>query len=343
MLHALFSTLPTTVCLCWFVIFALCFHKADKAKRILTGFLGVCTILYLCHAYFFNDGEQSWVEGLWIMCSLSVYPIYFIYIKQLTSSESAIANSLLYLLPAPMVAMYYWMGYYDEALITHKIVFLVQVLLVFCFGARRLTKFDHELKEAYADTEETSTESLCFLLYCFVLTSFISAVFNSIGRQFFADSDWLLAIPSILFSTMLFAISYVGYTQKYAALQLSRDTETEEEELEIAEEGMQATDRIGPVLQQLMEEKKLYLQPNIKVGDLAIQVGTCRTYLSAYINKELGISFSDFINSQRISYACELKKQNPELSTSELAQKSGFASESSFTRNYKRFSQLLQE
>ena len=144
MLHALFSTLPTSVCLCWFVIFALCHKTADRAKRMLTWFLLVCTVLYLCHAYFFNEGEQAWVEGLWMLCSLSVYPLYFIYIKQLTSSESSVAGSLWYMTPALMVAGCNWMGFIELSQWAHKGVFMVQVIMIYWLGTRKLNCFDRQ-------------------------------------------------------------------------------------------------------------------------------------------------------------------------------------------------------
>lgn len=338
MLHALFSTLPTSVCLCWFVIFALCHKTADRAKRMLTWFLLVCTVLYLCHAYFFNEGEQAWVEGLWMMCSLSVYPLYFIYIKQLTSSESSVAGSLWYMTPALMVAGCNWMGFIELSQWAHKGVFMVQVIMIYWLGTRKLNCFDRQLKEVYADTEDTTTEPLRTLLICFVVTSVISSVFNAIGRQYFATSVWLLAIPSILFSTMLFAVSYVGYSRKYVALQLHKDMEEEKVEQEPNEGNEPATaDKFGPILKRMMEEQQLYLQPDIKINELAQQVGTCRTYLSNYLNQELGVSFSDYINRQRIEYAKALMAQSPNLALAEVAVASGFASVTSFVRNYKKF------
>lgn len=96
-------------------------------------------------------------------------------------------------------------------------------------------------------------------------------------------------------------------------------------------------DKFGPILKRMMEEQQLYLQPDIKINELAQQVGTCRTYLSNYLNQELGVSFSDYINRQRIEYAKALMTQSPDLTLAEVAVASGFASVTSFVRNYKKF------
>ena len=278
------------------------------------------------------------MEGLWMLCSLSVYPLYYIYIKQLTSSESSVAGSLWYMIPALMVAGCNWMGFIELSQWAHKGVFMVQVIMICWLGVRRLNRFDRQLKEVYADTEDTTTEPLRTLLICFVVTSVISSVFNAIGRQYFATSVWLLAIPSILFSAMLFAVSYVGYSRKYVALQLQKDMEEEKVEQEPNEVNEPATaDKFGPILKRMMEEQQLYLQPDIKINELAQQVGTCRTYLSNYLNQELGVSFSGYINRQRIEYAKALMTQSPDLTLAEVAVASGFASVTSFVRNYKKF------
>lgn len=305
---------------------------------MLMPFLLVCIVLYLSHAYFFNEGELAWVEGLWMLCSLSVYPLYFIYIKQLTSSESPMVNSLWHLIPALVVAGCNWMGFIELSQWAHKVVFMVQVILICWMGVRRLSRFDMQLKEAYADTEDTTTEPLRTLLICFVVTSVFSSVFNAIGRHYFSTSVWLLAIPSILFSTMLFAVSYVGYSRKYIALQLQEDMEDEDVAHKQKNEIKPATaDKFGPILKRMMKEQQLYLQPDIKINELAQQVGTCRTYLSTYLNQELGVSFSDYINRQRVEYAKELMSQSPNLTIAEVATSSGFASVASFVRNYKKY------
>ena len=230
------------------------------------------------------------------------------------------------------------MGFIEISQWAHKLIFMMQVFMICWLGVRKLSRFDRQLKEVYADTEETTTEPLRTLLICFVATSVVSSVFNAIGRQYFATSVWLLAIPSILFSTMLFAVSYVGYSRKYIALQLHKDMEDEDAEQKQNDETEPATaDKFGPILKRMMEEQQIYLQADIKVNELAQQVGTCRTYLSTYLNQELGVSFSDYINRQRVEYAKELMSQSPNLTLAEVATSSGFSSVASFVRNYKKF------
>lgn len=56
-------------------------------------------------------------------------------------------------------------------------------------------------------------------------------------------------------------------------------------------------------LQEAIVQRKLYLNPGLTIIDLACECGTNRTQLSLLLNKELGLSFRDYINHCRIQYA----------------------------------------
>ena len=86
-----------------------------------------------------------------------------------------------------------------------------------------------------------------------------------------------------------------------------------------------------------MEEEKIYLQPNLKLQDVVRYVQSNRNYVYNAINKEMGISFNDYINKLRIEYAKTLLIKQSNLSLNEIAEKSGFTSTASFYRNFKSF------
>ena len=72
MLRTLFSFTPFYVCLFWLITFVIHYRKCDTAKRMLTGFLCTCVVLYFCHALYFTIGLPHPMECLWTLCSLSV-------------------------------------------------------------------------------------------------------------------------------------------------------------------------------------------------------------------------------------------------------------------------------
>ena len=90
-----------------------------------------------------------------------------------------------------------------------------------------------------------------------------------------------------------------------------------------------------------MQEKKLFLQPNLKLSDLAFILNTNRTYIyNALSNQESGEhqSFSDYINHFRIQYSLQLLENNPGTKQVEdIIYESGFASKAAFYNNFKKF------
>lgn len=335
MITALFATLPFDVCLFWLLLFALGYRKADHAKHVLTWFLLTASMLYLCHAHYFLVGDSLWFEGLWMLCSLTVYPLFLVYICRLTSAEPLDRRWTLIVVPGLLAGVLAWTGFVAQAAWLHKGLMMVEVALVGVMGWKRLRSFDRQLHEVYADSDDVSTEQVRLLLLCFVATSVCSTCFNAIGKQFFRDSEWLVVVPSVLFSSMLFALCYVCYAQRFVASQLRHDLASD---LPASSEPAPPDDHLGSILQQLMAERRLYLQHDIKIGDLARQAGTCRTYLSTYLNKELHLSFSDYINRQRIDYAKQLMARAGDAPDLErIAHEAGFSSESSFLRNLQKF------
>jgi len=85
---------------------------------------------------------------------------------------------------------------------------------------------------------------------------------------------------------------------------------------------------------QLMETQHLYLNPELKLYDIADTLGTNRNAVSACINAQ-GCTFNQFVNDYRLKHAKKLLCEAPELKISTVASESGFANESTFFRAFK--------
>ena len=86
-------------------------------------------------------------------------------------------------------------------------------------------------------------------------------------------------------------------------------------------------------LQNLMEERKLYLNPKFSIIDLTNLLGTNRTYVSVYLNDVLGKSFFDYVNEYRLVVAEKMVIETDD-NFSEIAEKSGFNSICTFRRAF---------
>lgn len=321
------------VCFFWLIVFALGYGRHNPAKKVLTWFLLVCSVLYFCHALFFTSVLPRAVECVWALCSLSVYPLYYLYICALTGRFSGNVRQYRVLVPgfAVFLLLVFFPGRASE--LTRLVLFSLQIVLVCMYGIRRLREFDALVASCYANVEGRDTTDVKNILAALVATSVFSASANILGKSFFAYDDRLLLLVAILFAFMLFALSYLGYTRDFSYMELACETAGDGDE----EVPLEPDDNLGDRLDALMRDKRLYREKGLKITDVASQVGACRTYVSNYINQSMGESFSDYINRLRVEDAKTILRQDGDIKNSAIAEELGFASEQNFYRNFKKF------
>lgn len=104
----------------------------------------------------------------------------------------------------------------------------------------------------------------------------------------------------------------------------------------------ETVDAVLPELTRLMEEDRVFLDPELSLKHLAQRLNVHYNYLSRIINQQLGQSFNDYINSFRIE---EARKRlcDPAHSAKtvlEIAYDTGFYSKSVFNTAFKKFTGL---
>ena len=366
MLAILVSSLPMIVCGVLSVLIVLSLYDCrNMAKTRLLFFMATATLLYLAHFIYFNRlmAVIPLTDAIYCFCNLAVFPLYYLYIEELTdyrpnrwrqalcllpSLLGGMAVGLLYILMdrqemtlfiehylygnefASLSGLTFWQAMIHVAV---RIVFALQVPLVLYFGFRRITAYNAVVETNYSDIEGKRIIRVKTLLVLFAVTSLASFIFNLIGRQRFMGEAVPLAIPAVLFSMLLLLIGHVGLNQRFSVQDIEAEVFLESEP--IPEDC--AYSELLEKIRKLMSEEKLYLYPNLKVSDLARLLNSNRNYIYNAINVEMGISFSDYINSQRVDYASQLLKAHPELPINDVMFKSGFTSTSAFYRNFKKF------
>lgn len=78
-----------------------------------------------------------------------------------------------------------------------------------------------------------------------------------------------------------------------------------------------------------------YTRPHLTIKDLAEELHTNRTYLSAYINAEMKATYRGWITGLRIDYAKRQMLRHPELKLAVVSEQSGFLSQSHFIKAFK--------
>lgn len=91
------------------------------------------------------------------------------------------------------------------------------------------------------------------------------------------------------------------------------------------------------ILKQKLEEK-VFLKKGYSIYELAKDAGVPHYLLSQHINHNLGISFPDFINRERIFYCCQLldSDQAENYTLEAIGELSGFSNRNSFSAAFKK-------
>ena len=365
------------VCAFWSVITVLDWYErrtSDKAQLLL--FSVAATLLYLGHYVFFchADSMIPVTDTLYCFTNLAVYPLYYLYISEVTDAVRFPFRKLLILLPAMLTglaagilyalmdqvqteefisvylyrSMHVSLSGYQLALgFVHdigKIIFALQIPPILIMGLRRIRHFNSDIDAHFADTENKKMHTIRTILVIFVVISFFSFLANIIGRQYFIQSVWLMSMPSVLFSVLLFAIEYAGHRQNFTIFDLRRE-QNNTHNLVVAQERDDSeptepkeTDKIDVLCQKIkevMESEQMFRKSDLKLSDIAMRMNTNRDYVYQAINGRMGISFAEYINRQRVEYAAKLLTQQPDMPLVDVALHAGYTSTASFYRNFK--------
>lgn len=104
--------------------------------------------------------------------------------------------------------------------------------------------------------------------------------------------------------------------------------EQEPEELKLQQEAA-----FAERMYLLFEKEHVYLNPRLRLSELAMLLGTNRTYLSQYFNQNCESTFYDFVNDYRIHHA-KLLLHSTDDTLETIAMNSGFNSLSTFRRAF---------
>ncbi len=362
----LISSLPMIVCGVLSVLIALSLYdRWDRVRLRLLHFMVTATVLYTAHYVYFNRLMDviPLTDSLYCFCNPAVYPLYYLYIEELTEYRPNRRRQLACMLPSFLcfltVGILYLLMDHEEvsffiqhnlygneyvlltglgwwqgmAHVAMKIIFALQIPLVLYFGFQRITHYNYIVETNFSNVEGKKIVGVKTMLVLFAATSFASFIFNLIGRQPFAMEPTLLVLPAVLFSFLLLLIGHIGLSQMFSVHDI--DAEVFQDSDIVDENG--STSELLERIQKIVTMEKLYLHPNLKVSDLASRLHSNRNYIYHAINVEMGTSFSDYINHLRIDYASQMLDEHPELSINDVLMKSGFTSSSAFYRNFKKF------
>jgi AraC-like DNA-binding protein len=362
MSELIFSLTPVYVTAFWAIVLNFNHINKHRPKVFLGRFMIVSTILYLSHFYYFTRQLNIYyfLDGFYLMSSLLVFPLYHIYIRLLTTEHkfSFQKHGRFLILPLAVFVFYYpatlMMPPSDHSyFILHifsfgqmntglqqylfiiyyiaRAVFVFQVFFYLYLNFKLITENNKRLEDFYSNTEDRKLVWVQFFNISLAATSLVSIAAALTGREAFASGEYSLAGPSVVFSSMLFILGLLGNRQNSVYINM------EEAEHVSDKDNLKYTDieaKIRMDLDELMNKKQIFKNPDLKIWDLSKMLGTNRTYISRFINNEYDHNFNNHINLYRVNFAKNKLLEDPGLSNEQLSEMAGFGSVSSLYRAF---------
>lgn len=223
--------------------------------------------------------------------------------------------------------------YHPQYILSNRINLLsILFFLYYCFQLAYYTrlfiieekKYNGEIDNYFSNNANLSQRWVHYTFYSALFIGILALSFQVFPNKIF---DLLFSMILLVFY-FIFSIKYINYNKFFVLIEPAIATFSEQETtLRENKEWIECRNEI--IL------KKHYLIESITLNDLSKIINIGRNTLSAYINKEEGVSFNTWINSMRIEEAKKMLRDNPNYTIAKISELTGFTEQSNFSRQFK--------
>jgi AraC-like DNA-binding protein len=201
---------------------------------------------------------------------------------------------------------------------------------------RTVKTYRKVIKSKFSSLNEINLDWLRFIIRSFAAITIIAMIHNvipALGNIIFLYITLILLLIFTFFFINRVLVKALNQPEIFAGIEFKEANE------KYVGSGLNE-EEIGNYYSQLLsilENEKLYLNPELVLQDLADRMHTSSKVLSQVINQRSGLNFFDFINS----YRCEEVKSimadaDPKVTILEIMYQAGFNSKSSFNKEFKK-------
>ena len=281
------------------------------------------------------DGNNRYFNRwLWIYIYPIIYSIFilldvFVFEKYTTFDEI----QELFFNPNPYKTFFYLTQY------LYVIALLIWLL-------KKLNRYTSSIKNYYSSIENINLNWFRFFIQSLLgLTIFGFVVFSLFSLGVIEDIEIPFGLEYVLFIIVLFYFCYNGIRQ-YSLVNLNSNyidggvsPETPKKKYLSSNLDKESIDVHFRNITQLFDEEKLFLEPQLKIEDIATRLDISIHKVSQIINSKSNKSFFDFVNRYRVEYFKKLlsNPNNRKFTILALGIESGFNSKASMNRVFKNF------
>ena len=189
---------------------------------------------------------------------------------------------------------------------------------------REYLKYIKRADNFYAGDEK---RLLRWVLHVFITAALIGAIAGMLKEN---NAYFLTFIVVYTVIYVWLAIKYINYATLFSRFEPVVSVSEKEKS---GGQGV-ADDHIGKALEKWLSSKE-FLNQDITLESLVSRLNINRTYISRYINSQLGMSFRQWIGTLRIKEAQRIMETDPEKPIMEVAEAVGICNQSSFCRQFR--------
>lgn len=331
--------------------------RGNPPKAILAFSLLNAAAVFIANYFYFleNFHVYSYLHSIHVALVLFIYPSIFLYVNVLTGKIkfSLSLRILAHFLPGLLFFILYliffdlkydfsvritYLGTYRDEVFTslHNFAVIewirlinVAVIILQVIGystAIFLTsnQYHIKLRNEFSNSEEFQIKWLAWFNVSLIVVAILSVVFYVVN-PFNDENNQLLSFSMFSMSVFIWLIGIWGNAQPNITFPVDKQN---------TGNGTIELENIYEILVSNILKKKLYLNPDLCLSDLAMHAGTNRSYASQAVNNVGKMNFNTFVNKFRVTEAKEIIANNNKIKIEDVAMQSGFGSFLSMQRAF---------
>ncbi len=317
----------------------------NKAKKILASYFFLCSIAAILGSFYYIAVKQESpmiLDPITILCQSLILPILLLYARELFSRNwASVFRGVMVYAPIILYVVVYltlwitigdnpdlrsWNDFAEN--ISNPLVWMrlvaIAISLFYSGGfislvALRQANYNYSIENNYSYTDGIDTGWLKGVTYLFLTLTILFIT----GLMIPGES--IIYIYAFLTWVIWIILFLKGQKQGDAELVESDDPmfgfadrdkqkdiqQQQQQQCEVGSSDEVVEDKtldLSNKIIELLNDKKVYLNPDLSLQQLAIIAGSNRSYVSKVINETFKVNFFDLINKRRVEYATELLK-----------------------------------
>jgi AraC-like DNA-binding protein len=341
-----------------FTILTLFTPRLKSKTNFFLAMLILCFSLNNLQYYFWETdilSKETFFGVVYIPFGCLSIVMYYYYILSFLYPKSPIKKKhTLLLLPFLvffLLTSYYKIGngisflsdgtyaFFHDFIYIHEAISILFTLIVLGFCFRLISRFEKSQSQGKTQIPKVnlvwlkSVSIICFFLSILWIFALLDELKNGSENLSFFFVLW------ISMSFTIYILGHIGL-YRFGVLQQQKKIQSYSQNIPaVLIERVENKNEHIEEFEKFIKTDKHYLDSNLSLEFVAVNLNLNKSYLSRLINQELGISFTDYVNELRIEEA-KRYLSNPDFENYTLVAiglEAGFNSKTAFNTSFKKF------